>query len=174
MLPHFDILHCHASFGTLAPSWQPRVSGIPEIPRRIRGAIDPWLAANSIPGTIVSLVGTDVSEGIHLLEPAITRANSNVEYQIEVDVKWGIVSCCILPRVFEESPVLHLRREVASFPHVLTRLEIHKKHLNKPTVHIGIDVVFGPFHAKSMELFGEVSATESFAIRRSPVSVRER
>jgi hypothetical protein len=161
-LPHLDRLNGHAAVVALAPGWEPVVlrcskilatvvlkevekHTLPEIPGSEVASVNPWLAAFAIK------------------EPAVLRANGDVENQVELLVK-GRILATPLPRVVVERAVLGCQAiEAALLPQRL--IELGVLNLLESAVQVHEHVVLCPLKSESVEASSEVAAAhESLAV----------
>ena len=176
-LPHLNTLDGHTPFCPLTPSRQPRVGSTPEIPGRICGTVNPWLAVDSIPENVLAYTAllNHRLHNAHLPKPTVPRPNSNIQNQIKLLIKRRIQRRRILPRILQKRPILHLHGEIPPLPQILTagRLEAHEQHLHQPAVEVRVDVVLRPLHPERVVLLRVVGAAEGFAVGGPPVGVCE-
>jgi hypothetical protein len=122
LLPHRHTLNPHCAI--ILPSRQPLILRLPEVKLSPRAAVNPRLTALAI------------------LEPAVCRADSQVEHEVEVLVERRRVALGVRPGIVETRAVGVGEREVAVLEEGLVEVRVHD--LQQARVDVGEDVLLTP------------------------------
>lgn len=122
------------------------------------------------------LLSTSSENGRNLREPTVGSADSDVQDEVELLVKWCIASLGVrvVPRVWQKSAILSLLSKVANIIKGLVFVESNKEDLVHAAVYVEVDVVWGPLHTEGVVALGVVLTADLLGIGGLPESIRVR
>jgi hypothetical protein len=96
---------------------------------------------------------------VDVLEVSICSSYGNVQNEVEILIKWGILVASLAPRIMQSTVVDNRLPKVSAIPHVIVlRLKIDEENLQQPVVDVSEKVLLTPLQAICSETVAVVCA----------------